>query len=156
MTVTGKTMAENLADVEDVPALNSKQDVIMSVKNPIKPYSNLKVLRGNIAPEGAVAKISGKEGEVFKGTACVFDDERDMIEAFNKGLVSKGSVVVIRYEGPKNGMPEMLTATAAIMGSGQSKDIALITDGRFSGASHGFIIGHISPEAYSGGPIALL
>ena len=117
------------------------------VKAPIKGSSNLKVLRGNVAPDGAVAKISGKEGESFKGKAHVFDDERDFILAFSEGKVPKGAVVVIRYEGPKNGMPEMQICTATIVGAGMSKDIALITDGRFSGASHGFIIGHISPEA---------
>uniref|UniRef100_A0A6B2L1E2 dihydroxy-acid dehydratase n=1 Tax=Arcella intermedia TaxID=1963864 RepID=A0A6B2L1E2_9EUKA len=155
MTVTTKTLAENLASV---PSLPDSQKVIMSIKNPIQPNGHIKILRGNLAPEGAVAKITGKEGVKFSGSAIVFDCEEDLLTALEKGEVQKGHVVVVRYEGPKGGpgMPEMLKPTAAIMGSGLGKHIALITDGRFSGGSHGFIIGHVCPEAQVGGPIALV
>ncbi|CEI99909.1 Putative Dihydroxy-acid dehydratase [Rhizopus microsporus] len=155
LTVTGKTLAENLATVD---GLKEGQDIILPLSNPIKPTGHLTILRGNMAPEGAVAKITGKEGLEFTGIARVFDDEDDIFEALEKKAISKGSVVVIRYQGPKGGpgMPEMLKPTAAIMGAGLGKDVALVTDGRFSGASHGFIIGHVCPEAQVGGPIALV
>lgn len=155
MTVTGKTMAENL---EEVPELTKGQQVIRSLNNPIKATGHICILRGNLAPEGAVAKITGKEGEAFRGPAKVFDSEDLMIEALEKGQISKGDVIIIRYEGPKGGpgMPEMLKPTSALMGAGLGKDVALITDGRFSGGSHGFIIGHVTPEAQVGGPLALV
>src|SRR6478672_4843231 len=155
MTVTGKTVAEN---VQDVPPLKADQKVIYPIENPVFPRGHLRILRGNLAPSGAVAKITGKEGERFSGPAKVFDSEEDMLAGLEKGQIAKGSVVVIRYEGPKGGpgMPEMLTPTSAIMGAGLGKDVALLTDGRFSGGSHGFIIGHITPEAAEGGPIALV
>ncbi len=155
LTVTGKTVAENL---RDVPGLKPGQEVIMPLERPIKPSGHLQILRGNLAPGGAVAKITGKEGLRFAGPAKVFDGEEDMLAALEQGRIGKGDVVVIRYEGPKGGpgMPEMLTPTSAIMGAGLGKDVALITDGRFSGGSHGFIIGHVVPEAQEGGPIALI
>jgi dihydroxy-acid dehydratase len=155
MTVTGKTLAEN---VKDVPPLNPGQKVIHPIETPVFHRGHLRILRGNLAPDGAVAKITGKEGERFSGPATVFDSEEDMLAGLEKGQIAKGSVVVIRYEGPKGGpgMPEMLTPTSAIMGAGLGKDVALLTDGRFSGGSHGFIIGHITPEAAEGGPIALV
>ncbi|NNF20145.1 MAG: dihydroxy-acid dehydratase [Flavobacteriaceae bacterium] len=155
LTVTGKTLAENL---KDVPELKSGQDVIHPISNPIKPTGHLRILYGNLAEEGAVAKITGKEGLHFTGPAKVFEDEFKANEGIGKGLVKKGDVVVIRYEGPKGGpgMPEMLKPTSAIMGAGLGKDVALITDGRFSGGTHGFVVGHISPEAQEGGTIALL
>jgi dihydroxy-acid dehydratase len=155
MTVTGKTLAEN---VKDVPPLNPGQKVIHPIETPVFHRGHLRILRGNLAPDGAVAKITGKEGERFSGPAKVFDSEEDMLAGLEKGQIAKGSVVVIRYEGPKGGpgMPEMLTPTSAIMGAGLGKDVALLTDGRFSGGSHGFIIGHITPEAAEGGPIALV
>ena len=155
MTVTGKTIAENL---QDLPGLKAGQDVIRDWDNPIKKTGHLRILRGNLAPEGAVAKITGKEGERFVGTAKVFDREEQMLDAMQKDEIRKGTVVVIRYEGPKGGpgMPEMLQPTALIMGAGLGKDVALITDGRFSGGSHGFIVGHVTPEAQEGGPIGLL
>ena len=155
MTVTGKTVAEN---VKDVPPLKAGQRVIQPVEKPVFPRGHLRILRGNLAPDGAVAKITGKEGERFSGPAKVFDSEEDMLHGLEKGQIEKGSVVVIRYEGPKGGpgMPEMLTPTSAIMGAGLGKDVALLTDGRFSGGSHGFIIGHITPEAVDGGPIGLV
>ncbi len=155
LTVSGKTMAENLADVA---GLEPGQDVIHPVEKPIKANGHLQILRGNLAPGGAVAKITGKEGERFSGPARVFDSEEDVLAALERDEIKKGAVVVIRYEGPKGGpgMPEMLTPTSAIMGAGLGADIALITDGRFSGGSHGFIIGHIVPEAQDGGPIALV
>ena len=154
-TVTGKTLAENLAEL---PGLESGQKVILPLDKPIKESGHIQILRGNLAPEGAVAKITGKEGLVFKGTAKVYDAEEDMLSALERNEITKGSVVVIRYEGPKGGpgMPEMLTPTSAIMGAGLGQDVALMTDGRFSGGSHGFIIGHVTPEAQSGGPIALV
>jgi dihydroxy-acid dehydratase len=155
MTVTGKTMAENLAKVKPYPA---GQDVIRPLDNPIKKDSHLVILRGNLAPQGAVAKISGKEGLSFTGTARVFDSEEQAMTAILGGKIKKGHVVVIRREGPKGGpgMREMLGPTSAIMGRGLGKDVALITDGRFSGGSHGFVVGHITPEAHVGGPIGVL
>jgi len=155
MTVTGNTIRENL---EKVSHLKKNQKIFKTLTNPIKPTGHIQILRGNLAPEGAVAKITGKEGDIFKGTAIVFDREEDMLLALEKNNIKKGHVIVIRYEGPKGGpgMPEMLTPTSAIMGSGLGQDVALITDGRFSGGSHGFIVGHITPEAQDGGPIALL
>ena len=155
LTVTGKTVAENLAEVND---LEEGQEVIRPVNNPIKESGHLQMLFGNLAPEGSVAKITGKEGETFKGTARVFNDEFTAIEGIRAGKVNKGDVVVIRYSGPKGGpgMPEMLKPTSAIVGAGLGKDVALITDGRFSGGSHGFVVGHIAPEAQVGGPIALV
>ena len=155
MTVTGQTIAENL---ETVPDLESGQQVFHSLSDPIKKTGHLRILKGNLAPGGAVAKITGKEGERFSGPARVFDCEEDMLAALEKGRIQKGDVIVIRYEGPKGGpgMPEMLTPTSAIMGAGLGEDVALMTDGRFSGGSHGFIIGHVVPEAQEGGPIALI
>ena len=155
LTVTGKTIAENLADL---PGLSEGQEVMRSVDNPIKATGHLKILRGNLAPDGAVAKITGKEGSVFSGPARVFDSEEAMLAALKDGKIQKGDAIVIRYEGPKGGpgMPEMLTPTSAIMGAGLGQDVALMTDGRFSGGSHGFIIGHITPEAQEGGPIGLI
>ncbi|GAX72671.1 hypothetical protein CEUSTIGMA_g127.t1 [Chlamydomonas eustigma] len=156
LTVTGKTMAENLALV---PELKAGQDVILPLEKPIKSTGHIQILYGSLAPEGSVAKITGKEGLYFRGKARVFDREEDMVEALSKDQASfKGTVIVIRYEGPKGGpgMPEMLTPTSAIMGAGLGKECALITDGRFSGGSHGFVIGHVTPEAQVGGPIALV
>lgn len=155
MTVTGKTMAENL---KELPGLPKGQDIIYPLDKPIKPTGHLNMLYGNLAPEGSVAKITGKEGMRFEGEAIVYDCEEDMLRGLENGEIRKGHVVVIRYEGPKGGpgMPEMLTPTSAIMGAGLGDDVAMITDGRFSGGSHGFIIGHVTPEAQVGGPIALL
>ena len=155
LTVTGKTIAENLRGVKPYPA---GQDVIRPFSNPVKPTSHLVVLYGNLARTGAVAKISGKEGLKFQGKAIVFESEEKALAAILNGTVKKGHVVVIRYEGPKGGpgMREMLSPTSAIMGKGLGKDVALITDGRFSGGSHGFVVGHISPEAYEGGLIAVV
>ncbi len=155
ITCTGKTLAENVADL---PELTSDQAIIRPLSNPIKPTGHLQILRGNFAPQGSVAKITGKEGLKFSGTANVFDSEEDMIAALADGNINKGDVVIIRYEGPKGGpgMPEMLTPTSAIMGAGLGNDVALMTDGRFSGGSHGFIVGHVTPEAQEGGPIALV
>ena len=155
MTVTGKTVAENL---ESLDALKLGQEIIFPLNNPIKSTSHIQILKGNLAPEGSVAKITGKEGEQFSGSARVFDSEEDMLAALEQGRIQKGDVIVIRYEGPKGGpgMPEMLTPTSAVMGAGLGSDVALITDGRFSGGSHGFIVGHIVPEAQEGGPISLL
>jgi dihydroxy-acid dehydratase len=155
MTVTGKTLGENIADL---PPLAAGQQVIQPVESPVLSRGHIRILRGNLAPEGSVAKITGKEGERFVGTAKVFDSEEAMLAGLEKGEIGKGHVVVIRYEGPKGGpgMPEMLTPTSAIMGAGLGADVALLTDGRFSGGSHGFIIGHITPEAQDGGPIALV
>jgi dihydroxy-acid dehydratase len=155
MTVTGRTLAENLADVADYPPA---QDVVHDVTAPIKADSHLVVLYGNLAPQGSVAKITGKEGERFTGLALVFDREEAALEAVLRGRVRKGHVVVIRYEGPRGGpgMREMLSPTSAIMGRGLGNDVALITDGRFSGGTHGFVVGHITPEAYVGGPLALV
>ncbi len=155
LTVTGRTIAENL---KDVPGLAAGQDVILPLETPIKKSGHIRILRGNLAPGGAVAKITGKEGVRFAGPARVFDGEEDMLAALEQGRIAKGDVVVIRYEGPKGGpgMPEMLTPTSAIMGAGLGMDVAMVTDGRFSGGSHGFIIGHVVPEAQDGGPIALI
>ncbi|QCX37544.1 dihydroxy-acid dehydratase [Aureibaculum algae] len=155
LTVTGKTLAENLIDVED---LSDGQDVIKPLENPIKATGHLRIMFGNLAEEGCVAKITGKEGLRFQGTARVFDSEFEANDGIRDGIVKKGDVIVIRYEGPKGGpgMPEMLKPTAAIMGVGLGKDVALITDGRFSGGTHGFVVGHITPEAQDGGTIALV
>ena len=155
LTVTGKTLAENLADVEDYPA---EQKIIRPLSNPIKKDSHLVVLRGNLAPEGAVAKITGHEGLTFTGTARCFHGEEAAMAAIMDGTVVKGDVVIVRYEGPKGGpgMREMLSPTSAINGRGLSEHVALLTDGRFSGGSHGFVIGHVTPEARLGGPIALV
>ena len=156
MTCTGKTMAENLASCPD---LSEGQEVIMPIEKPIKETGHLQTLYGNIAPEGSVAKITGKEGLYFKGFAKCYDSEELMLAALSEDPESfKGSVIVIKYEGPKGGpgMPEMLTPTSAIMGAGLGNDCALITDGRFSGGSHGFVIGHVTPEAQVGGPIGLI
>jgi dihydroxy-acid dehydratase len=155
MTVTGKTVRENLAGL---PGLKEGQSIVRPVSNPLKPTGHIQILKGNLAPEGGVAKITGKEGLRFVGPARVFDSEELMLAALEQKKISKGDVIVIRYEGPKGGpgMPEMLTPTSAIMGAGLGKDVALITDGRFSGGSHGFLVGHITPEAQEGGPIALV
>jgi len=155
LTVTGKTLAENL---KNVPSLKDNQDLIRPLTNPIKPTGHICILKGNLAPKGSVAKITGKEGLFFKGPAKVFDGEFDANDGISSGKVNKGDVVVIRYEGPKGGpgMPEMLKPTAAIMGAGLGKNVALITDGRFSGGTHGFVVGHIVPEAQEGGPIAFI
>jgi dihydroxy-acid dehydratase len=155
LTVTGKTIAENL---KDLPGLKASQDVFLPIEKPIKASGHIQILKGNLAPGGAVAKITGKEGLRFVGPARVYDSEEDMLHALERKEIKKGDVVVIRYEGPKGGpgMPEMLTPTSAIMGAGLGKDVALMTDGRFSGGSHGFIIGHVVPEAQEGGPLALI
>ncbi len=155
LTVTGKTIAENLADL---PGLKEGQDIVRPLSNPIKATGHLRMMRGNFCPDGAVAKITGKEGLQFTGTANVFDSEEDMLAALEQKKIVKGDVVIIRYEGPQGGpgMPEMLTPTSAIMGAGLGSDVALMTDGRFSGGSHGFLVGHITPEAQVGGPIALV
>ena len=155
LTVTGKTLAENL---KDIPALKKDQDIIRPLDNPIKETGHLRILYGNLAKDGAVAKITGKEGLKFTGKAKVFNGEFETNDGIKSGKVQKGDVVIIRYEGPKGapGMPEMLKPTAAIMGAGLGKDVALITDGRFSGGSHGFVVGHVSPEAQDGGNIALV
>ena len=155
LTVTGNTLADNLANAAP---LEPGQDVIHPIESPILPRGHIRILRGNLAPGGAVAKITGKEGERFAGPAKVFDSEEAMLRGLERGEILRGSVVVIRYEGPKGGpgMPEMLTPTSAIMGAGLGQDVAMLTDGRFSGGSHGFIIGHITPEAQDGGPIALV
>jgi dihydroxy-acid dehydratase len=155
LTVTGRSVAENLADVS---GFTPGQRIVRPLNDPIHPTGHIQILRGNLAPDGAVAKITGKEGLVFSGRANVFDAEEKMLAALEAGRIRKGDVVVIRYEGPKGGpgMPEMLTPTSAIMGAGLGKDVALITDGRFSGGSHGFIVGHITPEAQEGGPLALV
>jgi len=155
MTVTGKTVAQNLATVA---GLAPGQDLVRPLARPIKPSGHIQILKGNLAPGGAVAKITGKEGLRFCGPTRVYDSEEAMLAALEKNQIQKGDVVVIRYEGPKGGpgMPEMLTPTSAIMGAGLGADVALITDGRFSGGSHGFIVGHVVPEAQEGGPIALI
>lgn len=155
LTVSGKTLAQNLADVKP---LEPSQQVLKPTSNPIKKTGHLQVLYGNLAPDGAVAKITGKEGERFQGTARVFDGEFDAIDGIKEGIVRPGDVVVIRYEGPRGGpgMPEMLKPTAAIMGAGLGDKVALITDGRFSGGTHGFVVGHITPEAQVGGPLGLV
>ena len=155
LTVTGKTVAENL---QDLPGLSAGQDVFHGIDDPIKASGHIQILKGNLAPGGSVAKITGKEGLQFSGPAKVYDSEENMLAALEQSRINKGDVVVIRYEGPKGGpgMPEMLTPTSAIMGAGLGNDVALLTDGRFSGGSHGFIIGHIVPEAQEGGPLALI
>ena len=155
ITVTGKTLAENLANV---PSLKVNQDIIRTIEKPIKSTGHIRILKGNLAPGGSVAKITGKEGLIFKGAARVFNGEYEANDGIRKGIVKAGEVVVIRYEGPKGGpgMPEMLKPTAAIMGAGLGKSVALITDGRFSGGTHGFVVGHIVPEAQEGGAIALI
>ncbi|MEC7500460.1 MAG: dihydroxy-acid dehydratase [Planctomycetota bacterium] len=155
LTVTGKTLAENVASV---PELAANQDVIRPIESPIKPTGHIQILYGNLAPEGAVAKITGKEGTSFTGPAKVYDSEELMLAALEDGAIVAGDVIVIRYEGPQGGpgMPEMLTPTSAVMGAGLGSEVALMTDGRFSGGSHGFIVGHVTPEAQVGGPIALI
>ena len=155
LTVTGKTLAENLAGNK---GLAEGQKIIQPIENPLKPTGHITILSGNLAPGTAVAKITGKEGSQFSGPARVFDSEEDMLAALENGGIYRGDVVIIRYEGPKGGpgMPEMLTPTSALMGAGLGADVALITDGRFSGGSHGFIVGHVVPEAFEGGPIALV
>jgi dihydroxy-acid dehydratase len=155
LTVTGQSLRENL---RDLPGLKPGQEVVHPLDRPIKDTGHIQILRGNLAPEGAVAKITGKEGLRFSGPAKVFDSEEEILHALERKEIGKGDVVVIRYEGPKGGpgMPEMLTPTSAIMGAGLGKDVALLTDGRFSGGSHGFIVGHVTPEAQEGGPIALV
>ena len=155
ITVTGKTLAENLATSKGLAA---GQKIIRPVENPLKPTGHITILHGNLAPDSAVAKITGKEGSRFRGPARVFDSEEAMLAALEHGAINRGDVVIIRYEGPKGGpgMPEMLTPTSALVGAGLGNDVALITDGRFSGGSHGFIVGHVVPEAQEGGPIALV
>lgn len=155
MTVTGKTVRENL---DGLPGLSQGQEIVRPLDRPLKSTGHIRILKGNLAPEGAVAKITGKEGLRFSGSAKVYDSEEQMLHALERREIQKGDVIVIRYEGPKGGpgMPEMLTPTSAIVGAGLGKDVALMTDGRFSGGSHGFIVGHITPEAQDGGPIALI
>jgi dihydroxy-acid dehydratase len=155
ITVTGKTLAENLKDVEPY---DKAQQIIMPLDNPIKQDSHLRILRGNLAADGAVAKITGKEGLTFKGRAKTFACEEDALQAILNDQISEGDVIVIRYEGPKGGpgMREMLAPTSAVMGKGLGEKVALITDGRFSGGTHGFVVGHITPEAFSGGPLAII
>jgi dihydroxy-acid dehydratase len=155
MTVTGKTLAENL---KDLPGLKEGQTIVQPIEKPIKESGHIRIMRGNVCPDGAVAKITGKEGLRFAGPAKVYDSEELMLAALERKEIAKGDVVVIRYEGPQGGpgMPEMLTPTSAIMGAGLGSDVAMLTDGRFSGGSHGFIVGHVVPEAQQGGPIALI
>jgi dihydroxy-acid dehydratase len=155
LTVTGQTLAENLSACAD---LADGQEVIRPISDPIKKTGHIQILYGNLAPGGSVAKITGKEGVRFEGTAKVYDGEEAALAALERKEIAKGDVVVIRYEGPKGGpgMPEMLTVTSAIMGAGLGSDVALLTDGRFSGGTHGFVVGHIVPEAAEGGPIALV
>jgi dihydroxy-acid dehydratase len=155
LTVTGKTLAENLAPLN---GLAEGQQIIAPIETPIKPSGHIRIMRGNFCPGGAVAKITGKEGLKFAGPARVFDSEEDMLAGLENKQIQAGDVIIIRYEGPKGGpgMPEMLTPTSAIMGAGLGSEVALITDGRFSGGSHGFIVGHVTPEAQEGGPIALV
>ncbi len=155
LTVTGRTLAENLADTPQYP---DNQEIIRPLTDPIKKESHLVILDGNLAPQGSVAKITGKEGHCFSGTAQVFDCEEEALKAILDGRIHKGDVIVIRYDGPKGGpgMREMLSPTSAVMGKGLGKDVALITDGRFSGGTHGFVVGHITPEAYVGGPLAIV
>jgi dihydroxy-acid dehydratase len=155
LTVTGKTIKQNLAPYKPYP---KTQQIIAPIKKPLKKESHLVVLRGNLAPEGAVAKISGKEGERFEGTARVFESEEKALEAILSAKIKAGDVIVIRYEGPRGGpgMREMLSPTSAVMGAGLGKSVALITDGRFSGGTHGFVVGHITPEAFEGGALAIV
>jgi dihydroxy-acid dehydratase len=155
MTVTGRTLRQN---VQDLPDLKPGQKIVQPLSVPLKDTGHIQILKGNLAPEGAVAKITGKEGLQFSGPARVYDSEEEMLHSLERGEIKKGDVIVIRYEGPKGGpgMPEMLTPTSAIVGAGLGKDVALITDGRFSGGSHGFIVAHVTPEAQEGGPIALI
>jgi dihydroxy-acid dehydratase len=155
MTCTGKTLAEN---IKDLPDLKAGQKIVQPISDPIKKTGHIQILRGNLAPEGSVAKITGKEGTRFSGPALCFDGEEAMLKALEDGKIKKGCVIIIRYEGPQGGpgMPEMLTPTSAIMGAGLGADVALLTDGRFSGGSHGFIVGHVTPEAQVGGPIGLI
>ncbi len=155
MTVTGKTLAEN---VKDLPGLSAGQSIVRPPGDPLKKNGHIQILKGNLAPDGSVAKITGKEGVRFSGPAKIYDSEEEMLHALERREIEKGDVIVIRYEGPKGGpgMPEMLQPTSSLMGYGLGKDVALITDGRFSGASHGFLVGHITPEAQEGGPIALI
>jgi dihydroxy-acid dehydratase len=155
LTVTGKTLAENLKDAQPLAA---DQKIIHPLNKPVHKSGHIRILRGNLAPDGAVGKITGKEGLAFTGPAIVFDSEEQMLAALEDHQIKKDDVIIIRYEGPQGGpgMPEMLTPTSAIMGAGLGKDVALLTDGRFSGGSHGFIVGHITPEAQVGGPIALV
>ena len=155
LTVTGRTIRENLADL---PGLKQGQAIIAGLDKPLKDSGHIRILKGNLAPGGAVAKITGKEGLAFTGPAKVYDSEEEMLKALEARRIAKGDVIIIRYEGPKGGpgMPEMLTPTSAIMGAGLGKDVAMITDGRFSGGSHGFIVGHVAPEAQVGGPVALV
>jgi dihydroxy-acid dehydratase len=155
LTITGKTIAENLASL---PSLSKGQEVVHDVAKPIKKSGHIRIMRGNFCPDGAVAKITGKEGLQFTGVANCFDSEEDMLAAMQQKKINKGEVVIIRYEGPQGGpgMPEMLSPTGSIVGAGLEKDVALITDGRFSGGSAGFIVGHVTPEAQVGGPIALV
>lgn len=155
ITVTGKTLGENL---EPLAGLKEGQSIIQPVEEPIKKTGHIQILRGNLSPEGSVAKITGKEGLKFTGPAKCYDSEEDMLKALEEKKIGKGDVIIIRYEGPQGGpgMPEMLTPTSAIMGAGLGSDVALLTDGRFSGGSHGFIVGHVTPEAQVGGPIALV
>jgi dihydroxy-acid dehydratase len=156
MTVTGKTLAENLESIAEIEF--EKQRIIYPIENPLKSSGHLQILYGNIAQGGSVAKISGKEGEKFVGPAKVFNGEKQLIEGISSGRVKKGDVVVIRYVGPRGapGMPEMLKPTSAIIGAGLGKEVALITDGRFSGGTHGFVVGHITPESHEGGNLALI
>tara|TARA_Y100000741_G_scaffold351183_1_gene322012 strand:- start:49 stop:783 length:735 start_codon:yes stop_codon:yes gene_type:complete len=155
ITVTGKTLEENLSGSKNYP---EDQKIVKDFDNPIKKDSHLRILYGNLAPEGAVAKISGKEGLTFEGKARVFDSEETAMEGIMEGNINEGDVLIIRYEGPKGGpgMREMLGPTSAIMGKGLGDKVAFLTDGRFSGGTHGFVVGHISPEAYEGGPLALV
>jgi dihydroxy-acid dehydratase len=155
LTVTGTTMEENL---RYLPALTPGQTIVRPLSDPLKKTGHIQILKGNLAPDGSVAKITGKEGLRFSGPARVYDSEEDMLAALERKEIGKGDIIVIRYEGPKGGpgMPEMLTPTSAVMGAGLGKSVALITDGRFSGGSHGFIVGHVTPEAQEGGPIALI
>jgi dihydroxy-acid dehydratase len=155
LTVTGKTLAQNLVEAK---GLADGQKIISPVEKPIKSSGHIRIMRGNFCPDGAVAKITGKEGLKFSGPARCYDSEEDMLRGLEQKEIRKGDVIVIRYEGPQGGpgMPEMLTPTSAIMGAGLGSDVALITDGRFSGGSHGFIVGHVTPEAQLGGPIALV
>ena len=156
LTVTGKSLRENLENVKSIQEYD--QDIIRTINNPLKNTGHIQILKGNLAPEGSVAKISGKEGEFFKGSAIVYESEEDMLTGLNNKEIKKGHVIIIRNEGPIGGpgMPEMLTPTSAIIGAGLGDDVAMITDGRFSGGSHGFIIGHVTPESYKGGPISLI